>query len=336
MSGPRIVVIGGGSGSSVLLSGLKRHTSDITAIVSMFDSGGSTGILREEFGYPPFGDIRQCLMALAANDEIGTSIRTVFDFRFSSTSSLKGHNVGNLVLAALTTAHSRGIVGAIEELSQMLNVAGKVVPVTLEDAHLCAELEDGSEVVTESAIDLRGEGSPIKRVHLDRQAAANPDALKAIAEADAVVLGPGDLYTSVVPNLLAEGMSEALRNTPAQITYVCNVMTKLGETSGYDAVDFARTVYEYLDGRKLDYAVVNTQSIPGDVLARYRAEDATPVSPGGSRILEYARSVVHEPLINLGPPVRHDPAKLASLVWQLAVSRTRMAEYSPSPVASGD
>ena len=329
-TGPRVAVIGGGSGSAVLLSGLKQHTSNITAIVSMFDSGGSTGILREEFGYPPFGDIRQCLLALAGDDPKAAALRTAFEFRFSSSSSLRGHSVGNLVLAALTSAHGEGITGAIEELSAMLGITGSVVPVTLEDAHLCAELMDGTVVRTESAIDLRGEETPpIKRVFLDRPAMANAEARKAIREADTVVLGPGDLYTSVIPNLLADGIGDALRSTKARLVYVCNVMTKLGETSGYSAGDFVRTVAEYLDGRKLDYAIVNTQPIPPAVQASYIAEGAKPVAADGAQVLEYASNVVHEPLLNLGPPVRHDPERLAALVMKLA-GKARGASQLPA------
>ena len=316
---PKVVVIGGGSGSAVLLSGLKPHTPNITAIVSMFDSGGSTGILREEFGYPPFGDIRQCILALSGDDEKASAMRAAFDFRFSSSSSLRGHSVGNLVLAALTTAMDTGITGAIAELSRMLDIAGRVIPVTLEDAHLCAELADGRVVKGESAIDLRGEETPpIRRVFLDRNVKANPDAIAAIAEADLVVLGPGDLYTSVVPNLLADGVGQALKSTSARLVYVCNVMTKLGETAGYDAAMFAKTVWQYLGGRKLDYAVINAQMIPENVIARYLAEGAMPVDPDGEEALKYANETVHEPLLNLGPPVRHDSERLAALVMKLA------------------
>jgi uncharacterized cofD-like protein len=313
----------------VLLSGLKRHTQNITAIVSMFDSGGSTGILREEFGYPPFGDIRQCVLALSGDDEKAAAMRAAFEFRFSSSSSLRGHSVGNLVLAALTTALDTGITGAIAELSRMLDIVGRVIPVTLEDAHLCAELADGRVVKGESAIDLRGEETPpIRRVFLDKPVRANPEAIKAIAEADMVVLGPGDLYTSVAPNLLADGVGEALRSTDARLVYVCNVMTKLGETSGYDASRFVRTVGQFLHGRKLDYAVINTQTIPEQVLATYLAEGAAPVDPDGGHVLEYANEAVYEQLLNLGPPVRHDAEQLAALVMRLANSPSKAVRQS--------
>ena len=326
MSEPKVVVIGGGSGSAVLLRGLKRHTSNITAIVSMFDSGGSTGILREEFGYPPFGDIRQCLVALAGNDKKADALRSVFDFRFQSASSLNGHSVGNLVLAALTSALDTGVTGAIAELSGVLEVKGKVIPVTLEDANLCAELADGSILVGESKIDLRGEETPpIKRVFLDKEVAANPEALGAIADADVVVLGPGDLYTSVIPNLLASGINDAICKAAAPSAYICNVMTKLGETSGYDAARFTEVVSSHLGGRKVNYAVVNTQSVPEDVRAHYKAEGAEPVDPDGDRVLQYADNVLAESLLNLGPPVRHDSEKLAELVMGLAAKSSRQS-----------
>jgi uncharacterized cofD-like protein len=291
-------VIGGGSGSAVLLHGLKSHTSNITAIVSMFDSGGSTGILREEFGYPPVGDIRQCLLALSSDDRAASALRSAFNFRFSSTSSLRGHSVGNLIIAALTSALDSGISGAIDELSQMLEITGQVVPVTLQDAQLCAELANGEVLVGESKIDQRGEETPpIKRVYLDRSVEANPVALKAIAEADVIVLGPGDLYTSVVPNLLADGIPEALRNTQAGVAYICNVMTKLGETSGYDAARFTEIIYNHLGGLKLDFAIVNRQSIPEEVQAHYVAEGATPGDPALDRLPEFATEVVADLLL---------------------------------------
>lgn len=317
--GPKIVVVGGGSGSAVLLAGLKKYTSDITAIVSMFDSGGSTGILREEFGYPPFGDIRQCLVALSGDDDKAAALLSAFDFRFSSSSSLNGHSVGNLVLAALTSALDNGITDAIAEMSRMLDVQGRVIPVTLQDAHLCAELANGQVVVGESRIDLRGEETPpIRRVFLDREVAANPDALSAISEADVIVLGPGDLYTSVVPNLLASGFVDALKDSQAPVVYVCNVMTKLGETSGYDAAKFTEMVSSYLDGEKVDYAIVNTQLIPENVRASYLAEGALPVDPDGDRVLQFAHNVLRESVLSLGPPVRHDSDRLAELIARIA------------------
>jgi uncharacterized cofD-like protein len=214
-------------------------------------------------------------------------LRSAFDFRFSSSRSLKGHSVGNLILAVLTSALDTGISGANQELSAMLDITVRVVLVTLEDANLCAELADGRVVIGEFRIDLRGEETPpINRAFLDRKVEANPEAVAAIAAADdVVVLGPGDLYTSIVPNLLASGIPEALRSTAAPVTYVCNGMTKLGETSEYDAAKFTETFIHYMGDTRLDFAVVNTQSIPSDVQARYAAEGAHPVDPDGDRIM---------------------------------------------------
>lgn len=298
---------------------MKSITPHLTAIVTMFDSGGSSGILRREFGYPPLGDLRQCLLALADDSDPGTAaLRTAFDFRFSASSSLKGHSLGNLVLAALTSVND-GIEGAIQELAPLLRMTGQVTPVTLESADLCAELADGTVIRSESAIDLRGtETPPIRRVYLDRTVTANPKAIEAIMEADAVVLGPGDLYTSIIPNLLADGVPEALANTPARLIYVCNLMTKRGETGDYDASDFAEAIVKHMNGRKLDYAIVNTEPVPERVLAAYAEEGAHPVDPDGERLLEFTNNVVHGDLANLGPPLRHDSTRLADIVARLA------------------
>ncbi|MEX0762476.1 MAG: gluconeogenesis factor YvcK family protein [Dehalococcoidia bacterium] len=318
---PKIVVIGGGSGSSVLLRGLKAHTTDITSIVTMFDSGGSSGILRDEFGYPPLGDLRQCLVALAEDDGNTAALRMAFNFRFSKKSSLNGHSVGNLILAALTSRH-QGLQGAIDEMSQMLKLRGRVMPVTLERADLCAELEDGTVVRTEAAIDLRGEETPaIRRVFLDREVAANPRAIEAILQADAVVLGPGDLYTSIVPNLLAGGIPEALRETKAPIIYVCNLMTKLGETGGYGASDFAAAIVRYLGGRKIDFAVVHTEPVPDEIREQYAAEGATPVNPDLEDLSLHAREIVTGVYANPGPKFRHDQERLAYAVLSVAIGK---------------
>ena len=262
-----IVVIGGGSGSSVALRGLKSRNVDLTAVVTMFDSGGSTGILREEFGYPPLGDIRQCLVALSPQDnEQVTALNSALDFRFNSMSSLQGHSVGNLVLAALTTVYN-GVQGAIDELSRMMQLQGQVVPVTLDEAHLCARLVDGEVIRTESAIDLRGNNGPgISEVFLDAAVGANPRALEAIQKADAILLGPGDLYTSVIPNLLVKEISDAIRDTDSPVIYACNLMTKLGETAGYGASTFASEVVRYIGGRKLDHLLVNNGKFSREVL----------------------------------------------------------------------
>jgi uncharacterized cofD-like protein len=311
-----IVVIGGGSGSSVALRGLKTRDLAVTAVVTMFDSGGSTGILREEFGYPPLGDLRQCLVALSPeDDEQVAALNSALDFRFDFGSSLQGHSVGNLVLAALTTAYN-GVQGALDELSRMMKLDGQVVPVTLDEAHLCARLIDGQVIRTESAIDLRGNNGPrISEVFLDSEVKANPRALDAIENADAILLGPGDLYTSVIPNLLVKEVSDAIRGTESPVIYACNLMTKLGETAGYGVSTFASEVVRYIGGRKLDYLLVNTAQFSDRVLHEYAAEDAAPVELDNGIVEEFAREIVMGDLAFVdGLRLRHHSGRLADAV----------------------
>ena len=312
----KIVVIGGGSGSSVALCGLKSYDVDLTAIVTMFDSGGSTGILRDEFGYPPLGDIRQCLVALSPeeNDRV-SAFNSALDFRFDSGSSLRGHSVGNLVLAALTTVY-HGVQGAIDEMSRMMQLQGQVVPVTLDEAHLCALLVDGQVIRTESAIDLRGGNGPgIDKVFLDADVKANPRALDAITNADAILLGPGDLYTSVIPNLLVDAISHAICNTQAPVIYACNLMTKLGETAGYSCSMFAGEVVRYIGSRKLDYLLVNTGSFSDEVLSGYADEMAAPVGLDNGDTEKFAQEIVLSDLARVdGVKVRHNSETLARIV----------------------
>jgi uncharacterized cofD-like protein len=282
----------------------------------MFDSGGSTGILREEFGYPPLGDIRQCIVALSPEgDEQVSALNSALDFRFDSGSSLQGHSVGNLVLAALTSVYN-GVQGAIDELSRMLQLQGQVVPVTLGEAHLCARLVNGDVVRTESAIDLRGANGPgIEEVFLDAEVSANQRAIDAINNADAILLGPGDLYTSVIPNLLVKEVSEAIRDSKVPVIYACNLMTKLGETAGYGASTFASEVVRYIGGRKLDYLLVNETPFSTEVLDVYAAEDASPVELDNGAAEKYADQIMLDDLAFIdGLTVRHNSERLASIV----------------------
>ncbi|HIF71712.1 MAG TPA: YvcK family protein [Dehalococcoidia bacterium] len=311
-----IVIIGGGSGSSVALRGLKTHNVDLTVVVTMFDSGGSTGILREEFGYPPLGDIRQCLVALSpcGNEQV-KALNSALDFRFDSRSSLKGHSVGNLVLAALTTVY-HGVQGAVDELSRMMQLQGQVVPVTLDEAHLCARLIDGEVIRTESAIDLRGNNGPgISEIFLDAEVKANPRALEAIEKADAILLGPGDLYTSVLPNLLVKEVSDAINDTKSPVIYACNLMTKLGETAGYGVSTFASEVIRYIGGRKLDHLLVDNTKYSPEVLNVYAAEDAAPVKLDNGAAKNFAHRIMVSDLAYVdGLTVRHNSERLAGIV----------------------
>jgi len=283
----------------------------------MFDSGGSSGLLRREFGYPPLGDLRQCLLALCDGEQATRALREVFEFRFPGESSLNGHSLGNLLLAALTTLRN-DIEAAIKEMSRLLGVRGEVIPVSLKTADLCAELEDGRCLRGEVNIDVRREALPrIRRVFLEPEVEANPRAVEAILKADAVVLGPGDLYTSVIPNLLPSGIPEAIAHSQARTIYVCNLMTKLGETGGFKASDFVREIVRYLGGTHLDWAMVNTQAIPGEIRQKYVVERAYSVESDVERAQECAGAVFGGPLGNNQQPLRHDPIATAEAILSI-------------------
>ena len=313
----KIVVIGGGSGISNILRGLKQHPADLTAIVTMFDSGGSSGVLRTEFGYPPFGDLRQCLLALGDDTQETQGIRDALAFRFGDNSSLNGHTVGNLLLAALTSL-SHDLEQALEQISQVLRVSGKVVPVTLEQAELCAELDDGRVILGESSIDLRTAPLPaIKRIYLDREVEANPKAIQAVMEADCVILGPGDLYTSILPNLLPNGMAEAMASCRATRVFVCSLMTKRGETEGYMASAFVREITRYLGSGVLDWALVNT-GIPARAIQQaYQEEGAYVVEYDLEEVSKYVNGTAATSLALDEMPLRHDPDKTTAAILQV-------------------
>lgn len=328
---PEIVVIGGGTGSSVALKGLRHHDVNLTAIVTAFDSGGSSGRLRDEFGHLSLGDIRQCLIALAEESPQTEAFRLATQYRFSDDSSLNGHNLGNLFLSALTVMHD-DIEVAVQMMSRMLRITGNVLPVALERADLCAELIDGSVLRGESTIDLRGyDPPPIKRVYLDRDVKPNAQAIEAIHNADVIVLGPGDIYTSIVPNLLVNGIVDAIHASHARTIYVCNLMTKHGETDGFTPIDFLREINAYL-GVSVDVVLINNDPVPIDVQQVYSTVKAKPVvlTDGlGAQLDMWSRQQVCLPLTQVLIPtgedelrVRHDPSKLAAAIVGLTNSVT--------------
>ena len=313
----KVVVIGGGSGSSVVLRGLKNYTTKVAAVVTMFDSGGSSGLLQAEFGYPPLGDLRQCLIGLSEDDETNKPLREALGFRFRQESSLNGHSLGNLLLAALTTLGTN-LEQGIDEMARLLRITGQVIPVALERADLCAELEDGSILRGESNIDLRRERcAKFKRVFLDPPTRANSKALEAILDADVVVLGPGDLYTSIIPNLLAEGISQALATTKATRIYVCNLMTKLGETDDFRASDFVGEIIKYMNGSNLDWALINTRPVPEAIQEAYCGEAAYPVEADLEKVQGQAAGVFATCLANNQVPLKHEPERIAEAVLSM-------------------
>ncbi|OLC32609.1 MAG: hypothetical protein AUH31_00295 [Armatimonadetes bacterium 13_1_40CM_64_14] len=304
--GPHVVVIGGGTGLSTLLRGLKSHTTNLAAVVTVFDDGGSSGRLRRELGILPPGDIRDCLVALAESEPLMTRL---FEYRFHG-GALDGHAFGNLFIASLT-----GVTGdlesAIKETSKVLNIRGRVLPSAVEDVTLWAEFTDGTIVEGESKITHTHKR--ILRVGLKpTDVGAVPEVLQALSDAELIVLGPGSLYTSVIPNLLVRGVSDAIRASRALRVYVCNVMTQPGETDGFSASDHVRVLRELIAPDIVTHALVNVQPPRNRALvARYMAEGAEPVRPDLDAIADLGVVPVGEALINEEHLVRHDPRRLA-------------------------
>jgi len=322
--GPKIVVIGGGTGLSTLLSGLKHYTTNLTAIVTMADDGGSSGRLRQEFDMLPPGDIRNCLVALADTEPL---MQQLFQYRFGGSSALQGHSFGNLFLTAMTKI-TGDFQQAIQASSKVLAIRGRVVPSTNTPVHLAAELNDGSVTVGESRISQSE--VPIRRIYLE-PATCHPtaEALRAITDAEAIVLGPGSLYTSIIPNLLVEEMVDAIVQSKALKAYVCNVMTQSRETDGFRASDHVRALVAHSNPGVLQLCVVNTEQAPLDLLEKYRQEGAFPVEPDVERIRELGYQVVSENLISTENYVRHDPQKVAKLIAHLIVGTRGKVAVAP-------
>ncbi len=309
--GPRVVVIGGGTGIPVLLRGLKKCTGNLTAVVTVADDGGSSGRLRGELGILPPGDIRNCLVALAHREPL---MEDLLQYRFSS-GVLKDHNMGNLLLAALCDI-SGGFDQAVRGISRVLAVRGQVLPVTLSQVQLCAEMYDGTVVCGESKIPASG--GQIKRVFLEPEnCCPNAEVLQAIREADAIIMGPGSLYTSILPNLLVPEISEAISRSRAAKVYVCNVMTQPGETEGYSASGHLKALTDHAGKNVVDYMIVNTESVPARLLGRYLRGGAAPVVPDLDAVRELGTEPVPGQLVQEGDLVRHHPERLARLVMRV-------------------
>jgi uncharacterized cofD-like protein len=304
-----IAAIGGGTGLSTLLRGLKKHTANLSAIVNVTDNGGSSGRLRENLGMLPPGDIRNCLLALADTEPL---LEKVFQYRFTAGEGLKGHNLGNLFLAAMT--ESLGFEGALEAASKVLAVKGSVLPVTLDKLTLVALFADGREVHGESQI--TAERGSIKKLRLEPAASTvYPAAEQAIMEADIVVVGPGSLYTSILANLLVPGVTEALRRSRARRIYICNVMTQPGETDGFSASDHLQAIYDHVGESVFDTVIVNSnRHVPVSLSQKYAAEGRYPVIPDIGKLEELGVKVIATDLLAPEELVRHDSDRLADLV----------------------
>lgn len=302
----KVVFIGGGTGGFTVLTGLKEYPYELSAIVSMADDGGSTGLLREEFGTLPAGDIRRALIALSDSDK--QVLSELFNFRFGEETSLKGHSMGNLLLTALEKI-TGNFASAVKEAGEVLNIHGEVIPVTLTRTKLFANLSDGSIVEGETNIDIpKHDGNiKIKKIYLEPIASANPQAITAIEKADIIVLGPGDVYTSILPNLLVNGVAEAVKKSKATTIYNVNIMTKFGETNGFKASDFVEKMEEFLGKGSINYITVNTNHPTGKIVERYRKENVEFVKND----MTNDKRVVTGDFLRHGMFLRHDSEKLA-------------------------
>jgi len=325
-AGRRVVTIGGGTGTFALLSHLKKYPFNISAIVTMSDSGGSSRRLMDEFRRQlPLGDLRMSLVALARN---GALWREVFMHRFEETDDVDakehgvgGHSLGNLILKGLQDINNDDLLLALEDAQELLNTSGRVIPVTLTNTVLCADLEDGTSICGETDIDTRGKKNlgdlpPIVRMRIEPEnAPACAQAVRAIRRADTIIIGPGDLYTSLLPNLLVHDVVRAARESDAEKVYVCNLMTKHGETGGYKASDFVKQIHHYLGGR-VDRVIVNDGLFQRDVLDMYAEEKSELVVADRAQLTRLVPSVVIEHLSLDGDRLaRHDPERLVRAIF---------------------
>lgn len=320
---PKVVVVGGGTGLSILLKGLKKFTPNITAIVTVADDGGGSGVLREDLGMLPPGDIRACMLALANTEP---TMEKLFQYRFDN-GMLKGQSFGNIFIAAMN-----GIYGnfetAIKESSNVLAITGKVYPMTLDNVKIKAELHNGKMVEGESHISIEStkEKSKIKRVSIEPEITNPlPEALVSIKEADLIVLGPGSLYTSVIPNLLVKDIVEAICQSLAPKAYIVNVMTEPGETDDYKVLDHVEAILDHSRDDMLNYVIANTESVPIESLDKYIDDGSVPVkieNKDEKILAEKGITLIANSLIDVKKDyIRHDNIKLSELLVNLAKSR---------------
>lgn len=317
-----IVVFGGGTGSFAVLSGLKKYARNITALVNMVDDGGSTGILRDELGALPPGDIRQCLVALSSSPKV----REFFNYRFSG-GSFDGHPFGNLFLSALEQM-TGSFAEAVETAGEVLNITGKVLPITLENVHLVLQMPDGEVVKGQRKIEdseLLGQ-TDRPEIRLEPAVSVNPDAREAILRAEMVVIAPGDIYTSLAPTLMVEGVADALQQCAAKVVYVANLVTKHGQTTGFTVNDYVNELERLVGVPFIDYVIFNERPPSAAVLKRYAKDDEYPLEIDAASLQQDGRTVIRADVLSdsawAGEQesdrlaakrsfIRHDPDKIA-------------------------
>lgn len=318
--GPKIVAVGGGTGLSMLLKGIKNITNNVTAIVTVGDDGGSSGRLREEMGILPPGDIRHCLTALADDEDL---VNKLFQYRFSNGEGLEGHSFGNLFLTALI-AITGDMVRAVKESSNVLSIRGRVLPATLDDMKLCAEMEDGRIINGESNIpEAHGK---IKRLYTDpKHCKALVDVIEAIKDAELIILGPGSLYTSVIPNLLVEEIASEIAKSKAKKIYVCNIMTQPGETDGYSVSDHVKALMKHANSNNIIDAVLVNDFLPKNLADNYEKANSFPVKLDMENLDKLGVSLCSKKLVedNKDGFLRHSSHRVARAIyyWYRKVQR---------------
>jgi len=330
MKRKNIVTIGGGTGSFVLLSGLKKYPVNLTAIVSMADDGGSTGRLRDELGVLPPGDVRQCLVALS---ESSVEMRALMNYRFEN-GGLKGHSFGNIFISALEKVGGSFIKG-IEEVGKILNIRGEVIPVSEEDMRLIVKLKNGKILQGETQLDHNKEirRIGIKKIYLKKKVKACKKALERIKKADIIVIGPGDPHGSILPNFLVDGIKEAIRKSKARVIYNCNLTNRKGQTDNFDLDNHVEIIEKYLGRNRINYVTYNTQNPPVNILKKYKKQEGKGVWVRFSEQSKKKRSykVIKAKLLSAGlvrcpkadmiakirPLIRHDSNRLAKLIMKI-------------------
>ena len=330
--GVRIVAIGGGHGLSTLLKGLKQKTSNISAIVTVADDGGSSGRLREEMDIIAPGDLRNCLVALADKD---TALEQLFQYRFGGEGELSGHSLGNLFLAALIKEFGSA-QNALEAASTVLNIRGKVMPATAERIRLLAKMSDGKEIEGESEIAAYGESRKTKILHMSmipEAPIAVGDALEAIRHADLITLGPGSLYTSVLPDLLVPEILQAIKESNAPCLYICNVMTQPGETEGYTVSDHVKALIEHVGKNVIDYVLVNNARPTREILKKYEEAGEFPVKIDAKQVEETGVIMIKSNLLGEERGASHNSLVLAENIIRISnllktnINPEALAEY---------
>lgn len=325
MSYKKIVVMGGGTGTYTVLLGLKKYNLNLKAIVAMTDDGGSSGILRDELGVLPPGDLRQCLIALSESPDI---LREIFNFRFSQ-GELKGHNLGNLLISALEKMKG-GLDKALPYLNSILALKGEVIPVTFSKARLVAQLKNGHVLFGEHSINTNKliKSHPIKKLFIQPKPKANPRAVEVIKKANAIVIGPGNLYCSLIPLFLVEGIQQAVSETKAKIIYNVNLMNKFGHTDNFCVMDFVKEIERYIGAKKIDYVIFNRKT-PAPEIVKIYSNQGDPVQPGkldaekrDGRVF-FSRNLIKDEIyqqkrqdILKRTLIRHDSDKLAKAILE--------------------